>query len=81
MWIDRQTAQLKGEYLEVKKLHSLSGFGWDDDLKVVTASPDVWERYLKVRLQQYLLKRLIYAGQRHTQRPLLGAKNHSPFMM
>jgi hypothetical protein len=40
--------QLKGEFIEVKKLRELSGFGWDDDLKVVTATADVWEAYIKV---------------------------------
>jgi len=40
--------QLKKDYLIVKKLRELSGFGWDDDLKIVTATDEVWEAYLQV---------------------------------
>lgn len=32
----------------MKTLRGLSGFGWDDQRKVVMAEPDVWDRYLKV---------------------------------
>jgi hypothetical protein len=32
----------------VKELRSLSGFGWDDERKMVTAAPEVWDEYLKV---------------------------------
>ncbi|KAJ7466259.1 hypothetical protein B0H11DRAFT_2284693 [Mycena galericulata] len=37
---------LKSTYVTVKTLHRQSGFGWDDGLKTVTASDDVWEAYL-----------------------------------
>ncbi|KZV60828.1 hypothetical protein PENSPDRAFT_539760, partial [Peniophora sp. CONT] len=30
----------------VKHLRSLSGFGWDDTKKIVTAEPDVWKGLL-----------------------------------
>ena len=42
------TLQLKQEFDIVKELRGLSGFGWDDERKVVTASADVWEAYLEV---------------------------------
>ncbi|KIJ48743.1 hypothetical protein M422DRAFT_247606 [Sphaerobolus stellatus SS14] len=38
---------LKGDYAVVKKLCGLSGFGWDDAKMVVTASPEVWDKYLE----------------------------------
>ena len=41
--------QLKKNYVQVNKLRNQSGFGWDDGLKMVTASDDVWATYLKVR--------------------------------
>ncbi|KAJ7851311.1 hypothetical protein B0H14DRAFT_2350369, partial [Mycena olivaceomarginata] len=37
---------LKGAFNAVRKLRDLSGFGWDDGLKMVTASDEVWELYL-----------------------------------
>ncbi|KAF8341693.1 Myb/SANT-like DNA-binding domain-containing protein [Amanita rubescens] len=37
---------LKKEYKEVKHIRDLSGFGWDDAKKVVTATPEVWEALL-----------------------------------
>jgi hypothetical protein len=43
-----QIDQLKQEFDIVKQLRSLSGFGWDDERKIVTATADVWERYLEV---------------------------------
>ena len=42
--------QLKSEYREVKKLREASGFGWNSSIQMVTASADVWEAYIKVRL-------------------------------
>ncbi|KAF7314853.1 Myb-like domain-containing protein [Mycena kentingensis (nom. inval.)] len=39
---------LKANFLEVRELLKLSGFGWDDGLKMVTAVDDVWDRLLKV---------------------------------
>ena len=38
----------------MKTLRGLSGFGWDDQRKMVTAEPDVWDRYLKVCMLIYL---------------------------
>ncbi|XP_058098992.1 uncharacterized protein LOC131243562 isoform X1 [Magnolia sinica] len=35
------------QYLHVKELLNHSGFGWDDSLKKVFASHDVWKEYLK----------------------------------
>jgi hypothetical protein len=39
---------MKGEFLSVKKLRAMSGFGWDDAKGVVTAAQDVWDKLLKV---------------------------------
>jgi hypothetical protein len=38
---------LKKKYQIVKQLRDLSGFGWNNDLQIVTASSEVWEDYLK----------------------------------
>ncbi|KAG0697719.1 hypothetical protein DFH29DRAFT_1003501 [Suillus ampliporus] len=38
--------KLKKDFAVVKKLREQSGFGWDNTLKIVTAPPDVWEKYL-----------------------------------
>ncbi|KAG2125081.1 hypothetical protein DEU56DRAFT_744042 [Suillus clintonianus] len=40
--------KLKKDFAVVKKLREQSGFGWDNTLKIVTAPPDVWEKYLAV---------------------------------
>lgn len=48
--------QLKKNYLQVHKLQNQSGFGWDDGLKMVTASDEVWATYLKVRVHTLLVK-------------------------
>ena len=37
---------LKKKYLDVTKLIGFSGFGWNDDEKIVTASNEVWEALL-----------------------------------
>ncbi|KAF7358417.1 Myb-like domain-containing protein [Mycena venus] len=42
-------ANLKAGFLAVRKLREQSGFGWDDGLKIVTASDDVWAAYLAAR--------------------------------
>ncbi|KAF8835626.1 hypothetical protein BDN67DRAFT_871164, partial [Paxillus ammoniavirescens] len=34
---------LKSNFVAVQKLSSLSGFGWDDNLTMVTALPAVWD--------------------------------------
>ncbi|KAG0691483.1 hypothetical protein DFH29DRAFT_1010956 [Suillus ampliporus] len=38
--------KLKKDFIIIKKLWEQSGFGWDNTLKIVTAPPDVWEKYL-----------------------------------
>eukprot|EP00268_Persea_americana_P055268 TRINITY_DN6412_c0_g1_i14.p3 TRINITY_DN6412_c0_g1~~TRINITY_DN6412_c0_g1_i14.p3 ORF type:complete len:128 (+),score=27.95 TRINITY_DN6412_c0_g1_i14:2082-2465(+) len=42
-------------YREVKQLLSMSGFGWDDTLKMVTAEDDVWDNLeqAKSKLAKY----------------------------
>jgi Myb/SANT-like DNA-binding domain len=47
-WPSLYQPQFKEEYKIVKTLWSLSGFGWDDSKKMVTAEPQVWDAYLKV---------------------------------
>jgi hypothetical protein len=42
--------QLKDDFKIVRKLRQQSGFGWDDELKMVTAEDSVWDAYLKVRI-------------------------------
>ena len=41
-------------YREVKQLLSMSGFGWDDTLKMVTAEDDVWDNLEQVNLAYQL---------------------------
>ncbi|KAJ7462980.1 hypothetical protein FB451DRAFT_1266486 [Mycena latifolia] len=38
---------LKVVFLMVKHLHELSGFGWNEGLKLVTASDEIWQAYLR----------------------------------
>ncbi|KAJ7085990.1 hypothetical protein B0H15DRAFT_748921, partial [Mycena belliarum] len=40
---------LKAAFLAVQSLRQQSGFGWDDGLKMVTASDEVWAAYLEKR--------------------------------
>ena len=40
--------KLKSAFVTVSKLREQSGFGWDDGLKMVTASDEVWEAYIMV---------------------------------
>ncbi|KAI9464861.1 hypothetical protein HD554DRAFT_2120038 [Boletus coccyginus] len=40
-------AMLKANCLVVQQLVNLSGFGWDDSTKMVTAEESVWEKYLE----------------------------------
>ena len=42
--------QMKGDYKIVKALRELSGFGWDEVKKLVTASDSVWDDYLAVSI-------------------------------
>ncbi|KAF7965578.1 hypothetical protein HWV62_42846 [Athelia sp. TMB] len=39
--------KLKKDFGIVKAIREQSGFGWDDGLKITTATEDVWETYLK----------------------------------
>ena len=41
---------MRKSYLIVKKLVDQSGWGWDDDKKLVVAPPAVWNMYIVVRL-------------------------------
>ena len=41
-------AQLKKDYLQVKTLRDSSGFGWDDESQLVTATDEVWITFLEV---------------------------------
>lgn len=34
--------QLKAEFLQVKRLRGMSGFGWDDETKLVVAGDEQW---------------------------------------
>ena len=43
----KKNSKLKKEYKEVTHICGLSGFGWDDTKKVVTASPQVWDNLIK----------------------------------
>lgn len=40
---------MKKDYDIFSILLKQSGFGWDNEVQVVTAADDVWERYLEVR--------------------------------
>ena len=37
---------MKKDYQIVKELRDLSGFGWDDEQEMVTASKEVWDTYV-----------------------------------
>ncbi|KZT18810.1 hypothetical protein NEOLEDRAFT_1026398, partial [Neolentinus lepideus HHB14362 ss-1] len=39
-------AVLKSSFVAVQRLWALSGFGWDDSQKIVTATDEVWDAYL-----------------------------------
>jgi hypothetical protein len=41
-------ARVKKAFKEVKFLRELPGFGWDGDLKLVTAEPLIWDKVAKV---------------------------------
>ena len=46
--------QLKQEYEVIKELRGLSGFGWDETKKLVTATAEVWDAYLAVSVASML---------------------------
>jgi hypothetical protein len=56
---------LKQEFNIVKQLCGLSGFGWDDERKIVMTSPEVWDRYLKVSLPSLLFHVNLIPSQKH----------------
>ncbi|KAI7953441.1 hypothetical protein MJO28_005988 [Puccinia striiformis f. sp. tritici] len=45
--IKTQKTALRRIFLDVKFLRDQSGFGWDDDLAIVTADDDVWKELLE----------------------------------
>ncbi|ERN09196.1 hypothetical protein AMTR_s00014p00247240 [Amborella trichopoda] len=55
----------KKEYKIVKTLLSQSDFGWDESRKIVTAEPEVWDRYILAHpeAKQYLTKGLPLLGE------------------
>jgi hypothetical protein len=59
--------QLKAAFLAVQHLCGLSGFGWDDGLKMVTATEEVWDAYILVSFifASNLSGIYITAGQTH----------------
>jgi hypothetical protein len=40
--------QLKKDWKAIQTLRGLSGFGWDNELSQVTATPGVWDAYNEV---------------------------------
>lgn len=40
--------KLKKEYVAIRDLQAMSGFGWDDALSIVIAPDDVWDRLIAV---------------------------------
>ena len=56
--IESRCKLLKKQYhaiYDVRANGELSGFGWDDERKCVTASADVWDDYLKVKIFIFLI--------------------------
>lgn len=54
--IESRIKTLKGQFTIVYDMltsPSVSGFGWDDTRKCLTAEKEVWDSYLEVRLYQY----------------------------
>ncbi|KAJ7758440.1 hypothetical protein B0H14DRAFT_2252934, partial [Mycena olivaceomarginata] len=41
--------QIKKNFTEVHVIRNLSGFGWDEGLKLVMATQDVWDRLFELR--------------------------------
>jgi Myb/SANT-like DNA-binding domain len=53
IWLLTIYSQLKKEFNIVKKLRESSGFGWDSLKNIVTATADVWERYINMSCNSY----------------------------
>lgn len=45
-----QEQQLKKQFKVVKSLVEMSGFGWDEDKKMVSAPSEVWEPLINVSI-------------------------------
>ena len=56
---------MRRSYLVVKNLIGQSGWGWDDESKLVTAPPDVWDTYLVVRSDSDCGDRTLMRSQSH----------------
>ncbi|KAJ8693953.1 hypothetical protein PTI98_008890 [Pleurotus ostreatus] len=52
---------LKESFLVVQVLRSLSGFGWDDQRHLVTATDDVWDKYIDWRKKAFPCYDLMFA--------------------
>lgn len=64
---------MKTAYIMLKKLQtdfnsSGSGFGWDDENKILTAPDDVWDVYLKACVQLLLTISSLIVNFRHILR-------------
>ncbi|KAJ7816476.1 hypothetical protein B0H13DRAFT_2460060 [Mycena leptocephala] len=46
---DHWGKSLKGSFKAVREIRGASGFGWDDGLKMVTATPEVWDALIRRR--------------------------------
>jgi hypothetical protein len=45
----------------VREIRGASGFGWDDGLKMVTATPEVWDALIRVSPSLNILRWLSFA--------------------
>ncbi|KAF7288468.1 Myb-DNA-bind-3 domain-containing protein [Mycena chlorophos] len=48
--------QIKAKFNEVNELRKKSGFGWDDGLKMATASDETWKDFVEVKRNEWALK-------------------------
>ncbi|KAF8473098.1 hypothetical protein DFH94DRAFT_684535 [Russula ochroleuca] len=58
-WGNTLRLQLRKNFLEVQALRNVSGFGWDDGIKTITASDRIWEDYVKCK---FLIKGVVATG-------------------
>ncbi|KAI7943146.1 hypothetical protein MJO29_012990 [Puccinia striiformis f. sp. tritici] len=54
--IKNQKTALRRTFFDVKFLRDQSGFGWDDDLAIVTADDDVWKELLEAHPRREFAK-------------------------
>ena len=66
--------------MAVKSLRLLSGFGWDERAKVVTALSDVWDQYLAVHTPFFLLEVALIRVPRPINLHRNGTRRPSPSM-